>query len=845
MQKLIDAIVNIYDQFVFQRPRLTLAIFFLVIGTLGFFAKDIRLDASSQSLLLENDPDLRFARKVTKTYGQGDLLFVTYGKFKGALLDQSTLDNINAAKEDFEKIETVDSVLTILDVPLLQSPPVGFGDLAKGRIPSLLDATIDKELAFKELQNSPFYRDLLVSPSMKTTSLIVFLKDDKEMVNLINQRDDLLDLQADDLLSAEQSATLSDLRVKIARRQAVLNDQQSKTIRAMRAVTKKHSDKATMFLGGVSMIADDMMTFIRSDLKVFGLGMFFLIFIILGFMFRRVRFVLLPMLCCVFSVTAMVGLLSLFELEITVISSNFISLQLILTLALVIHLVVRYSEYEEVEPEDTHLEIIQYTVRSKFIPCLYASLTTIAGFLSLILSDIKPVMNFGWMMSAGILVTLMVTFVFFPSVLQFWPKSKTPKKPESKRLAFIAFLGRVTVERGNSILIATGLIIVMTLGGLSLLKVENSFIDYFKSDSEIYQGMSLIDKELGGTTPLEVILNFNNDTGSTKKLIKKKKEESAGEDDLDDFDDPFDKEEKSSEEKYWFVPYRMNLITKVHEYLDKLPETGKILSLATVQQIIKQLNEGKSADNFELAVLYEKLPEKYRSIIISPYVSFKQNEARIWVRIRDSMPDINRNKLLARINKEINQDNDLPKGRLRLAGAMVLYNNMLQSLFDSQIKTLGFVAFILFLMFLGLFRSPKLALIALAPNVLAAAAILAIMGLFQIPLDLMTITIGAITVGIAVDDTIHYIYRFRTELENGSTYKEAALKSHSTIGHAMYYTSVTIILGFSILAFSNFWPTIYFGLFTGLAMFLALLAALTLLPKLIILIKPFQTTDTE
>jgi predicted RND superfamily exporter protein len=284
---------------------------------------------------------------------------------------------------------------------------------------------------------------------------------------------------------------------------------------------------------------------------------------------------------------------------------------------------------------------------------------------------------------------------------------------------------------------------------------------------------------------------------------------------------------------------RMELIEKVHDYLEENQATGKVLSLGTLVKIAKRINDGQPLDSLEMAVLYTKLPEEYKDLILHPYVSFEQNEARFSIRIVDSMKDLKRKELLEKIKQDLIHQLDIDEDKIKLSGLMVLYNNMLQSLYSSQIKTIGLVALVLLAMFIVLFRSIKVALIALFPNLFSAGVVLGVMGWMGIPLDLMTITIAAISIGIAVDDTIHYIYRFREEVKIDGNYMRTLYRCHNSIGHAMYYTSITIVIGFSILAFSNFWPTIYFGLFTSLAMLIALIAALTLLPQLLILFKPF------
>ena len=561
----------------------------------------------------------------------------------------------------------------------------------------------------------------------------------------------------------------------------------------------------------------------------FGLGVFILLVFMLGIIFKRIRWIVLPMLCCFLAVISMMGVLGAFGWDVTVISSNFVSLQLIITLAIVVHLVVRYRELQRTLPQADHRTLVKETIRTKFVPCLYAALTTIAGFSSLLLCDIKPVIHFGWMMSAGILLSLTLTFLLFPTGLMLLKKPNPPTAPKFFKFSLPGFLARFTESHGVIILITTGIFSILTVMGVFRLEVENSFIDYFKTSTEIYQGMAVIDHQLGGTTPLDVIIQFENID---------LEDEFAEED--EEFSDPFDEETKEEDfNKYWFMEDRMEVVETVHDYLDGLPETGKVLSLGTLVKIGRKLNKGQSLDSLEMGVLYTKLPNEYKSLILLPFVSFEKNEARFALRIKDSMKTLKRNALLKKIEHDLVHQIKLEKDKVKLSGTMVLYNNMLQSLFSSQIKTLGVVALALLVMFLLLFRSIKVALIALFPNLFSAGAVLGVMGWLNIPLDLMTITIAAISIGMAVDDTIHYIYRFREEVKTDGDYYKTLHRCHNSIGQAMYYTSVTIIIGFSILVLSNFWPTIYFGLFASLAMLIALIAALTLLPQLLVLFKPF------
>jgi predicted RND superfamily exporter protein len=830
IKRLADAATDQYNRLVLNHPIPVIVLLAIGISLLGYKALDFKIDASTETLLLENDKDLHYTRQVAKRYGVNDFLVISYAPKSGDLLDSANLDHLARLRDELKKLALADSVLTLLDVPLLQSPPIDYAEFS-GTLPTLQSPDIDPALARAELQESAFYRDLIVSADMKTTALVVNLKGDATFRDLIEQRRTLRERDRQGPLSPEDLGRLNDVQQQISRRLDLLRKAHHDNIAAVRAVMDRHRDSADLFLGGISMIADDMITFIKSDLKVFGIGVFILLVGMLGLIFRHLRWIILPMLCCFLSVIAMMGVLALFGWEVTVISSNFISLQLIITLAIAVHLIVRYREFQKTRPEMDQNDLVKNTIRTKFVPCLYAVLTTIAGFSSLLLSNIKPVINFGWMMSAGITFSLVFTFILFPATMVLMKKPKVRSKPNGKTrdLSLTPALARFTQAHGTLILIVTLIVTVLSIMGASRLVVENSFIDYFRKSTEIYQGMKVIDEKLGGTTPLDIIVEF----------------EPIEIDDFeeDDFEeDPFADELAIEEntDKYWFVESRMQTVEKVHDYLDGLEATGKVLSLGTLLKIGRKLNKGRSLDSIEMAVLYTKLPDEFKELILSPYLSIENNEVRFSILIKDSMKGLKRNALLNRIKEDLTGKLELPEEKVHLAGAMVLYNNMLQSLFSSQIMTLGVVALALLGMFLVLFRSLKVALIALYPNLLSAGTVLGVMGWMNIPLDMMTITIAAISIGIAVDNTIHYIHRFREEIEKGRDYQSTLHHCHGSIGYAMYYTSMIIIIGFSILVFSNFLPTIYFGIFTGLAMLIAMVAALTLLPQLLIVFKPFK-----
>jgi predicted RND superfamily exporter protein len=832
----MQSFLNFYSRYILNRPIFVILALLGLFSYLGFHARDFRLDASADSLILENDADYKYFREINKTYGTARYLLMTY-KPKGDLFSPETLKRLSTLRDELNEIKRVSSVFTILDVPLLRNPPVPLKELMEN-IKNLEDPAVDLQLARTELSNSPIYQELLISSDLKMTALVINLADDEEFERVISRRSELRQKKAGNTISPLERSELEQLKIAYRECKIRLDKEKHSDIAAIRGIMEGYRQDAELFLGGVSMITDDMITYIRNDIKVFGIGILIFLIVTLGVIFKKVRWVILPILCCALSVLAMIGLLGIFGWEVTVISSNFISLQLIITMALTIHLIVRYRELLVQNPEWSQHDLVKETVVSKFIPCFYTTLTTIAGFSSLLICDILPVITFGWMMSVGLVVSLIVTFLLFPAILLLFPKGKLGEHREFGGV-FTRFLANVTHNYAKTVFISIGIMIVVTAFGISRLTVENSFIDYFRKSTEIYQGMKVIDQDMGGTTPLDILVNFQDvkDTPLSNEVTITE----PGEDFDDDFSefDEFEEFDEDDSEKYWFTSDKMALIKKVHEYLEDLPEIGKVLSLGTMMKVAEDFNEGKPLDNFQLALLYTQLPDEFKDMVLTPYVSIPDNQARLTVRIKDSLKGLKRDSLLKKIKFDMENQLGLQENQVHLAGIMVLYNNMLQSLFRSQILTIGFVVAALMVMFTVLFRSVKIALIAIIPNILSSVAVLGVMGLIDRSLDMMTITIAAISIGIAVDDTIHYIHRFKEEYETDRDYISTMHRCHGSIGNAMYYTSLTIIAGFSILVFSNFIPTILFGLLTGLAMFIAIITALTLLPLLIIVFKPF------
>ncbi len=788
---------KLYKNIVLSNPKSILLLLLITLISFGYFSKEFKLDASSDTLLIEGDPDLEYLREVTERYGAKDFLVLTYTP-KDPLTNNSSINNLLSLKFKLQSLSWVHSVITVLDVPLLNNSDKPLKDRLNNFV-TLKDDDVDKIRGFNEILNSPVFRNFVISEDGKTTGIIVNIKKDDVLSKLKDKK------------------AIENYKEK-------LKKQNHQNIIEIRKIIQNYKQDANIFLGGIPMIADDMMTFIKNDIVVFGVGVLLFIIATLWFVFRKLIWIIVPISSCFFSVLIMTGLLGILNWKVTVISSNFIALMLILTMAMNIHMSTRFLQIKKKFPNFNNFEILNKTTGKMFWPILYTVLTTICAFLSLVFSEIKPIIDFGWMMTLGLVTSFIITFTLLPTLLNFISENKVELKNQ-KDSKVTSILGDIAINKKKIILSTTIVIIFLSLFGISRLEVENSFINYFNKKTEIYKGMKLIDDKLGGTTPLDVIVKF----GETEK---------SNDSDEDDFEDWGDDEQNV--EKYWFTRDKIDKIDKIHDYLDSLPAVGKVLSFASIIEVATQLNNNKPLGTLEMGVLYTKIPETIKKEIIDPYISIKDNEARISLRVKDSLPDLRRNDLINQINFDLKNKLNLKEEEFKLAGVLILFNNLLQSLFKSQILTLGFVMIGIFTMFLILFRNLKISILGVVPNFIAAFFILGIIGIMGIPLDMMTITIAAITIGIAVDNSIHYIYRFKEEYAELKDYKKTIKLCHSTVGVAILNTSITIVFGFSILVFSNFIPTIYFGVFTGIAMLLAMISVLTLLPSLILVTKPFD-----
>jgi len=818
---------DFYRRWVIDRPWPIIVLLALSIGYFGWNAKEFRLDASADSLLLEDDKDLKVFRELSERYQSSGFLVVALTP-RDTLFSRSTLDGVDQLAQELAEIDGIDSVNSLLDVPLLAQGEGSLTELASG-YRTLRDTDVDLRKAQEELVGSPIFSKLVISADGAVTALRLNVRPAPEFEKLQSERRRL-----SMAIREGDSSTVTAVRFRqVSTAYQQVKDQTDRANHEMilniRKTLEAHQALGRLMLGGVTMIADDMITFIKSDLVNFGAGVLVFLIVMLAVIFRSIRWVFLPLASCVYAGITMIGLLGVAGWQVTVISSNFISLMLILTMSMTVHLIVRYRQFASDHHDWSHRECLSATMAKMVWPCLYTALTTILAFGSLVLSSIKPVIDFGWMMSLGLVVTFLTSFLFFPAIASVLGTARRPGPQAAPGTRMTGWLSRISAERGAWVISIS--LVAAALGGvgISRLEVENSFINYFGKDTEIYQGLELIDRKLGGTTPLDVLIKFEsqNDLSDTA--------EASGDSELDlllgtvSEGDPVD---------YWFTPEKIKTVSDAHDFLASRYGVGQVLSLASLIRVGESVTR-ESFDSFQLAVLYKRMPKDLKQALLTPYVSIDTNEVRLTARVKDSLPDLRRADLLREISVGLEQELGLSPERVQISGLVVLYNNMLQSLFESQILSLGVVMLGIAAMLLVLFRSLKLAIIGIVPNLLAAAVILGVMGWTKIPLDMMTITIASITLGIAVDNSIHYLYRFRSELPRLQDYVSTLHYCHANIGRAIFYTAITIIVGFSILVLSNFLPTIFFGLLTALGMAIALLASLTLLPRLILITRPF------
>jgi len=817
--------LKLYTHFITTHFKAVLLVVAIISAVFGYYTKYLSIDASAETLLLENDQALKMTREVHGRYVSPDYLVISFSP-KEDLLSEKTLSTIRNLQASLLKVDGVESITSILDVPLLESPAKPIQEVI-GNIQTLESPNVDKSLVKKELTTSPLYAQNLVSLDFKTTAIMVNLKDDFKYTELLTNRNKFILLEQERALSKEEKLQFEAAKEAFKSYRDASRDETHQLIENVRAVLQPYKSEGDLFLGGVMMIADDMISFVKNDIIIYGVAILIIMVVILWIIFRQIRFVVIPIVVSISALVMTTGVNALIGLEITVISSNYVAMQLITTLSLVIHLIVNYREEYLMYPDLSQKELLGVVFERMSIPSVFIILTSVAGFSSLMTCDILPIIDLGNMMNIGVTLSLLVTYTLFPAMMMLC-KKEPPIMAFDKAFTLNESFAQ-TVEHHSKIIVGVVLFLaVFSIAGASRLVVENSFINYFKQNTEIYKGMEKIDNALGGTTPFEIVVKF------PKAEVSPKADTNTS---TDSFENEFDA--MSNDAKYWFTAQKMESILKVHDYLLSLPEIGNVSSLGTLSKVGRIIKEGKDFDNFELALMYKELSPEYKKILISPYVNIEHDEARFVIRVVDSHPDIRRNELLQTIQQGLEKEVGLDPKNYSLVGMMVLYNNMLQSLFSSQISTLGLAVLSLGAMFLFLFRSLKIAILAMTVNMVPISVIFGIMGFANIPLDMMSITIASIALGITVDNTIHYYYRFREELKVDGDYIASMHRAHGTIAFGMFYYSLATIIGFLVMVTSNFIPTLIFGLLTVIVLITAIASDLLFSPFLVVFFKPF------
>ena len=815
----MDFINSIYKK-ILEQPKLIL-IFLLILLSLAFYqGKKFQLDASADTLLIENDPDLNYLRSINERYASEDFFVVTYSPKQ--TLNKNNINEFKKFVNVIDNFKWVSKTISVLNSPLFESSDKPLIEKIKD-IEYITSKDVDFNKALKELKNSPVYKKLIINEDASVFGIVVYIKDNQEYLSALKLNKNFLDKKEKNQLTSENKIQFDKHSIYLEKLKKQRNKEYEDYNVEIRSHIANYKTQASINLSGIPMIVDDLINYVKKDIVIFGSGVFIFMLITLWIIFRDIKWVIFPLLSCLISIALMIGTLGYLNWKVTVISSNFISIMLVLTMEINIHYIQRYKQFQNLYPKKTETQLTQLTANGIFQSILYGVFITIIGFLSFIFCDIRPVIDFGYMMSVGLIISMLVTMILLPSlIIQFKPK--IVKKDQSKDSKFFKNLAHFAINQKLLIIFSSAGILLASFYGSSKITVENSFINYFNKDTEIYKGMKLIDEKLGGTTPLEIIVKFK-DTSSKK-------------DASDDFFETSNSDE--FKDSYWFTNFRTETIANIHKYLESLPEIGKVLSFYSVIQMGEKINDNKKLGSLEMAILYSKLPDDIKKNIVTPYISIENNEARFSVRVVDSNPNLNRKELLKKMQKHLEENLKLSKDDFKVTGVFVLFNNQLQSLYKSQIQTLSFSYFgILFALFI-LFRSWKLSLIASAPDIVASMLILGSLGFLKIPLDMMTITIATIVMGIGTRAGIYYINRFKTEFAIHKDYKKTIIACHQTVGRSIVIAALTIIFGFSILVLSNFNPTINFGILIGIAIFAALILSLTIMPLLLLITKPFK-----
>jgi len=764
---MLQRVIQNYFCQIKKFPKLSSLILVAIISIASLGLSNFRFDASSETLVLDSDSAFNAYEQVNERFGSSEFLVVAISN-EGKSFDINFLSDFQGFTNKLNALESVESVVSILDAPLLEQPKVPLLKVGNND-KYLLKDQVDLGLALKEFNNSPIFNNLI-----------------------LNERGDIFAIQVNLFNDVDFSLAVQDIR-------QVLSEWDGEA-----------------YLAGPAMIVEDTIAFIQNDVLIFGSITFLLFSLLLLTLFRDIWSVTIIMTNALLVMFVTVGFLGLFDWPISIVSSNFLALLLITSIAVSVHILVNLqnSADAKLSYEEALSEIL--------IPCFYTAITTVAGFGALMFSGIKPVIDFGKMMMFGVAANFFISFIFIPLCVNL-------RKINVKNVTNFGLLlaGRSATARGFFKRFSLPLILVaipIFLYLSSSLKVENKFVDYFKKDTEIYKGMSLIDTELGGTTPIDITILMPEQPAET----------------LDEFD--FFYSEDSEVPDYWWQQDNMAILKSIQAKIEEVNGVGKVLSIANGISLAERLNNNLALGDLELIFIKNTLLQsETASDLIKDYISADDREVRMSLRTIDSQDNLNRQELITSLHSILNEELIGTNFSYEITGLGVLYNNLLQSLFTSQIKSLGFVFVSLFVMLLFLFRSIVRSIYILAVPGLAVGSVLSLMALLEIPLDIMTITIASISVGMSVDYAIHFAWRYIKQSDIKSDHKDQSslemgaheIETFQSAGHAILIVGITIVIGFLILIFSNFNPTILFGSLSALAILISMLLALLVLPRLL------------
>ncbi len=780
----------------FSRRGAWLVVLMLVAVTavLGYQVRHFEIDASADTLLTRDNAKYIEYTQLRQVFAPEEFILVAYRPKEEPLFSAQTFERLRSLRGELMALDRVRTVRSILDVP--------FPTLADGRSLRDLDAdglTVDDagwapSAVAAALEGHPIYENLIVDDDQTVTALQILFETDEALETLEADKVRIRREAGDGPLTAEQEVELAAIDEQMAPIEKRLTGKRGEEIESIRDIVADYEGEADIYLGGVHVLGQQLIDIVQSDLVVFGGTVLLLIALLLLLLFRDLRWIAVCFACCLASIVCTIGMFGTFGLKATAISANFIALQLILTLAIAVHLIVQFRELARADTDRTVEQLVSDTLAAKAAPILYSAGSTIIGFAALLVSDIQPVISFGWMMSIAMAVTLAITLSLFPAMVILMGHPGAAREPDWIR-RMLAALGRWVVARRVVVVACVSAFAAFCIVGLFGLDVENSFIDYFAMDTDAHRELTFIDQNLGGSTPLDIVIDVP-----------------AGEGDL------------------LLTANTFTDLQKIQALVERHAGIGKILSLVNFTELAREVNDGMPLTEYEMTAAYKLMDADLRESLLGSYYSPESGQARLSIRVEDTTEGLDRGALLGKLNEDVRAVLGDGAG-YTMSSLFVLYEDVLQKLSRSQVQSLLIVFVALLVAFLAFFRSLKLAVIALIPNLLVVAVVFGTMAWFGIALDLMTMTIAAVAMGIAVDDTVHYMHRYLHEARAGA--EAAVTATNTSVGLAMCYTTIILVAGFLALIFSDFVPTTLFGVLTGVALTSALVFDLTVLPVLL------------